>query len=100
MSWVGGGAHEEKGGTGTTLRIKKFGKVQLKINTKKVPATNKSICQNKLRNNLPNQNWFPTLQNGRSANESSFRRLLPYLRIQTSNTVSNSVAKADHTEKT
>jgi hypothetical protein len=38
MSWVGGGAHEEKGGTGTTLRIKKFGKVQLK----KVPATNKS----------------------------------------------------------
>jgi len=26
MSWVGGGAHEEKGGTGTTLRIKKFGK--------------------------------------------------------------------------
>jgi hypothetical protein len=52
MSWVGGGAHEEKGGTGTTLRIKKFGKVQLK----KVPATNKSrsakITQ-EINHNLP-----------------------------------------------
>jgi hypothetical protein len=49
MSWVGGGAHEEKGGTGTTLHYasKSLGKVQLK----KVPATNKSrsakINQNK-----------------------------------------------------
>jgi hypothetical protein len=54
MSWVGGGAHEEKGGTGTTLHYasKSLGKVQLK----KVPATNKSrsakITQ-EINHNLP-----------------------------------------------
>jgi hypothetical protein len=77
---------------------KSLGKVQLK----KVPATNKSRSakiNQEINHNLPNQNWFPTLQNGRSANESSFRRLLPYLKIQTSNTVSNSVAKAPITPK-